>query len=121
MLLATGVDIVSVERIERLLKEFGDRFIKRVFPEGIGYCFEKRKGELVGCIAARFALKEAVIKACSSVGRDISYGDVEILGGGKSINLKVKGCEEISFKFSISHERAFAVAVVNLWLEEEVH
>ena len=117
MLVATGIDVVSVKRVEELLERYGERFLKKILPEGWDYCLKKRRGEFAGCIASRFALKEAAIKACSAAGREVSFGAVEVRGGGKSLSLKVKGCEEFSFLFSVSHEREFAAAVVNLWLE----
>ncbi len=114
MLLSCGIDIVSVKRVERLLNKYGKRFIRKVFPEGVDYCFKKRKGEVAGCIAARFALKEATVKALSSVGRKVSFKDIVIFGGGSSMSLKVKNCNDLRFVFSISHERDYAVAVVNV-------
>lgn len=113
MIVSCGVDIVSNRRIEKVLNRWGDRFLERVFPEGIDYCRKKRKGEYVGCIAARFALKEAVIKAFSSIGISLSFSDVVIKGGGKSIALNVKNYD-FRLIFSISHEREYSVAFVNV-------
>ncbi|TCK04026.1 holo-ACP synthase [Phorcysia thermohydrogeniphila] len=114
MLVSCGVDIVSVKRVERLLDKYGERFIRKVFPEGIDYCFKKRKGELAGCIAARFALKEAVIKAFASIGKRISFKDIVICGGGSHLTLKVKNFEDLKLLTSISHEKEYAVAIVNV-------
>jgi len=119
MLIACGVDIVSVRRVEELLKRYGERFTRKVFPEGLDYCYKRRKGELPGCIAARFALKEAVIKALSQVGKKVNFRDISIKGGGRSLKLEVKGCENFNFLYSISHEREFAVAVVNVLKAEK--
>ncbi len=118
MLLSCGIDIVSVRRIEEILDRYGDRFLKKVFPEGVEYCQKKRKGEFAGCIAARFALKEAVIKALSSIGKEVGFRDITVTGGGKKLAINVKGCEELKFIYSISHEREFAVAVVNVFKTE---
>ncbi|SMO78914.1 holo-[acyl-carrier protein] synthase [Balnearium lithotrophicum] len=121
MIVGIGIDIVSVKRIKDTYERFGDRFIKKVFPEGIDYCFKKRKGELHGCIAARFALKEATIKALSQVGIQVGFKDVSVLGGGRRIKLKLrKEIEGKELLFSISHEREFAVAVVNV-VKREFH
>ncbi len=115
MIVGLGIDIVSIKRIEDIYKRFGNRFIRKVFPEGIDYCFKKRKGEFYGCIAARFALKEATIKALSQVGIQVGFKDVSILGGGRRIKLKLRRrIEGKELLFSISHEREFAVAVVNV-------
>jgi len=115
MVLGVGVDIVSVKRIERLIDRFGERFLKRVLPEGYDYCLKKRKGELPGCIAARFALKEATVKALSQAGYKAGIRDVTVKGGGKELSLSVKNLSpRLKFLYSISHEREFAVAVVNV-------
>lgn len=60
-IIANGIDIVSVERVERLFERYGRRFMDRV------YCAdEKRRAEErpdVGqFLAGRFAAKEAVLK-----------------------------------------------------------
>ncbi|MEO2066242.1 MAG: 4'-phosphopantetheinyl transferase superfamily protein [Desulfurobacteriaceae bacterium] len=122
MLLAVGVDIVSVKRFEELHRKYGERLIKKVFPEGVDYCFKKRKGELQGCLAARFALKEATVKALSQAGLRTSISRVKVLGGGKELKVEVEGLKGRGLKllFSISHERDYAVAVVNL-VEETRH
>ncbi len=114
MLISCGIDIVSVKRIERTLDRYGDRFLKKVFPEGVEYCQKKRKGEFAGCIAARFALKEAVIKALSSIGKEVGFRDITVTGGGKKLAINVKDSKELKFIYSISHEREFAIAVVNV-------
>ena len=115
MLVGVGVDIVSVKRVEELINRFGERFLKKVLPEGYEYCLKKRKGELSGCIAARFALKEATVKALSQAGYRVGIKDVSVKGGGRGLSLTVKGLSpQLKLLYSISHEREFAVAVVNV-------
>ncbi|SNR62773.1 holo-ACP synthase [Desulfurobacterium atlanticum] len=113
MIVSCGVDIVSNKRIETVLNKWGDKFLEKVFPEGVDYCRKKRKGEYIGCIAARFALKEAVIKAFSSLGISVSFSDIVIRDGGKNISLSVKG-QSFKFLFSISHEKEYSIAFVNV-------
>ena len=115
MILGVGIDIVSVKRVEELLNRFGERFLKKILPEGYDYCLEKRKGELCGCIAARFALKEATVKALSQAGYRVGVKDISVKGGGRELSLTVKGLSpKLKLLYSISHEREFAVAVVNV-------
>ena len=115
MILGVGVDIVSVKRIEELINRFGERFLKKILPEGYDYCLEKRRGEFCGCVAARFALKEATVKALSQAGYRVGIKDVSVKGGGRELSLKVKGLSpRLKLLYSISHEREFAVAVVNV-------
>jgi holo-[acyl-carrier protein] synthase len=57
-----GTDIVSVPRIARLVAERGSAFLERWFTaQEIAYC--ARKAEPSRHLAARFAGKEAVVKA----------------------------------------------------------
>ena len=115
IVLGIGIDIVSVNRIEKLYGQFGIKLVNKLFPEGIDYCLKKRKGELYGCIAARFALKEATVKALHQAGFKTTISKITVLGGGGKIELRVEGLsKEIELLFSISHEREFAVAVVNV-------
>jgi len=115
VLVACGVDVVSVKRFERLLEKYGSRLIKRLFPEGADYCFKKRRGELPGCLAARFALKEATVKAYSYAGVELPLSSVRVYGGGRELRLEVLGApKRFRAVYSISHEREFAVAIVNL-------
>ncbi len=62
MILGIGTDLANIERIERTLERFGDRFRNRVFTE-----IEQRKAErrrdTAGTYAKRWAAKEACSKA----------------------------------------------------------
>ncbi|MEM1375554.1 MAG: holo-ACP synthase [Pseudomonadota bacterium] len=62
MILGIGTDLANIERIERTLERFGDRFRNRVFTET-----EQRKAErradTPGTYAKRWAAKEACSKA----------------------------------------------------------
>jgi len=107
-----GIDIVSVDRIRELHNRYGDRLIKKLFPEGVDYCLKKRKGEFYGCLAARFALKEAAVKALSQLGLNLSLSKVRVRGGGRELRLEVEGLKGVELLPSISHERNYAVAVV---------
>jgi holo-[acyl-carrier protein] synthase len=61
MLGETGIDIVPVARIERLIRDHGDGFLRRWFTDGeIEYCTGKAVPSRH--FAARFAAKEAVAK-----------------------------------------------------------
>ena len=110
-----GIDIVSVPRVEKLISRFGERFLKKILPEGYEYCLNKTRKTLPECIAARFALKEATVKALHQAGFTIGIKDVSIKGGGRELHLHVKELPpQFKLLYSISHEREFAVAVVNV-------
>jgi len=61
-IIGTGLDATEIDRIEDAITRFGDRFIRRIFTEGeIAYCRAKR--DSASSFAARFAAKEAAMKA----------------------------------------------------------
>lgn len=121
-MLTTGVDILSVARVEEALARYGDRFLQRVFTDAeIAYC-RGRAPEL----AARFAAKEAVSKALGvgmrTLARDgIGWHEAEVINGtsgkpdvhlhGRAAQLaRDLGLTQLSL--SITHEREYAVAFV---------
>ncbi|SMP07220.1 holo-[acyl-carrier-protein] synthase [Desulfurobacterium pacificum] len=110
-----GVDIVSVKRVKSLLEKYGRAFVKKVLPEDDGYCGRKRKGELAGCYAARFALKEAFVKAFSQADVKVKITDVKVSGGGESLKVETPYDNVFHYLFSISHEKEYAVAFVVLF------
>ncbi|MPQ95704.1 holo-ACP synthase [Thioclava sp. JE_KL1] len=62
MILGIGTDLANIERIERTLDRFGDRFRNRVFTETEQRKAERRK-DVAGTYAKRWAAKEACSKA----------------------------------------------------------
>lgn len=75
---AVGVDIVGVERVARLLRENAE-FEHEVFTPGeLAWCGARRRR--LCHLAARFAAKEAVLKAIGTgVGKRMRWTDVEVL------------------------------------------
>ena len=62
MIFGIGVDLVETPRIERLLKQYGDRFARRVLTE-LEWPGYQRSNKPVLFVANRFAAKEAFSKA----------------------------------------------------------
>ena len=60
MILGIGTDLANIERIERVLARFGDRFRHRVFTET-----EQRRAERRPDVAATYAKRWAAKEACS--------------------------------------------------------
>ncbi len=76
MIIGTGIDIASKERIGNLYEKHGDRFLKRIFTEvEREYCLSF--SEPVVHLAARFAAKEATYKALGGVG-PIRWKEMEV-------------------------------------------
>ena len=115
--LTTGVDIIEISRIGRVLEHYGQRFLRRIFTPGeIEYCRERPPN-----LAARFAAKEATMKALGTGVRGVGWRDIEVIrasSGAPSIVLhgrakaraKRLGVQEIAL--SLSHSREYAVAFV---------
>jgi holo-[acyl-carrier protein] synthase len=64
MIVGTGVDIIEIERVKKAHQRFKDRFLHRLYTTAEAeYCL--RKSDPYPSLAARFAAKEAAIKAFS--------------------------------------------------------
>jgi holo-[acyl-carrier protein] synthase len=117
-----GVDIVSNERIRRSLETFGERFLKRVYtPREVEYC--QSFADPVPCLAARWAVKEAVIKAYFQVfGKLLRFKQIEVLGRkgypatAVILGKEGKRLEELKLQLiiSLAHERDYSVAVAQI-------
>jgi holo-[acyl-carrier protein] synthase len=111
--LVVGIDIIELERIHRALSCFGERFLRRVYTERE---IEEVR-ENVASLGARFAAKEAAIKA---LGGGISLKEVEIRREGKSPHIFLWGrarerAERMNLgkvEVSLSHSKNHAVAIV---------
>ncbi len=118
-----GVDVVEIGRIARAAERFGARFLERVYaPDELAYCRQRgrRPEQQAGCLAGRFAAKEAVMKALGTGARGVSFHEIVVTrlpGGRPGVSLlgraaaaaRRQGVDEISL--SISHGREVAVAV----------
>ena len=81
MILGIGLDVCDVERIRRALEATsGARFRSRVFTDGErAYCEARRRGRFAS-YAARFAAKEAAMKALGTGwSRGIGWRDFEVV------------------------------------------
>ncbi len=79
MIVGTGVDVIEIARISRVLAERGERFERRVFtPQEIETC--RAVGRPVPHFAIRFAVKEAAMKAVGTGwARGVRWLDIETL------------------------------------------
>jgi holo-[acyl-carrier protein] synthase len=124
MLTGLGVDIIEVSRIKKALDRWGERFLKRVFtPQEKRYSMRKAFPEQ--SLAARFAAKEAVMKAIGTgLSGGIAWTDVEIVNnpsGKPEVKLGRKITSLIGKRkilISLSHTREFAIAFAVLEEEE---
>ena len=81
-IIGTGIDVIEVARIERALTNpvTGERFRNRVFTSGeITYCESRGKGRYQS-YAARFAAKEAAMKAMGTGwNRNVGWSEIEVM------------------------------------------
>lgn len=74
-MLAVGVDMIEIERLEKALARHGERFNRRFFTaQEQAYC-RGRADRLAG----RFAVKEAVAKALGTGIGDVNWTDIEVV------------------------------------------
>jgi len=76
--IAVGTDICDVQRIKKIEEQHGPRFLKKVFTGGeIIYCMKKVSKHT--SLAARFAAKEALLKALGTGLRSgLQWKEIEI-------------------------------------------
>jgi holo-[acyl-carrier protein] synthase len=112
-----GVDIIEIDRIQQTVERWGERFLRRVYTDTELRLY---KGK-VESLAARFAGKEATVKALGTGMRGIGWKDIEILhepSGKPLINLYRRAQEEAcdlrlkDLAISLSHSREYAIAFV---------
>lgn len=74
-----GIDIVETERVARMIREHGQRFLQRCFTvEELRYASDKRRE--VEHLAGRFAGKEAILKVLGTGwSGGVSWTDAEVL------------------------------------------
>jgi len=117
-----GVDIVDLDRIERVYHRYGMKFLQRFLSEKeIAVCLHKP--QVIASVAGRFAAKEAVVKALGTgFTGDVHWKSFEILNDeqGRPFVRSVdpdcfpSGC---SLKISIAHDRHSAVATALMYKE----
>jgi holo-[acyl-carrier protein] synthase len=123
MIVAIGIDIVEISRIEAIFAQRGERFRLRVFTKTeIDYC-EGRASRLES-YAARFAAKEAAMKALGTGwGEGVGWHDIEIARaetGAPTLRLLGRALERMSeigarkAHLSLTHSRYIAMAQVIL-------
>jgi len=117
MILRTGVDLIEIERIEKTIERYDQRFLRRVFtPQELEDCAGN-----VQSIAVRFAAKEAVSKAFGTGIGAVSFKDIEIrrqVSGAPYVVLHNRAAslaDELglaSWSVSLSHTESHALAFV---------
>ncbi len=115
---AVGCDVVSLSEVAQSLQTFGDRYVRKVFTDAeAGYCTGPDR---VARFAARFAAKEAVIKALRITDHATPLREIEVVSNDPVPALRLHGSiREIAersgyatWTVSLSHTTCHAVALV---------
>ncbi len=121
MVVGIGLDIVSCRRVQAALTRFGERFLARILTE-------RERGDLRGvqaeAVAARFAAKEAALKALGcGLTQGVRWRDVEVTHAPSGTpRMRLGGCARergralgvTNCHVSLTHEREHAAALVVL-------
>ena len=117
MKLATGVDLIEINRIEEVIARHGKHYLERIYtPAELEQC-----GRRAESLAGRFAAKEAVAKALGSGIGDVSWKEIEVLGDEQHApRLTLYGTAKqkagelglTTWSVSISHSQSHSVALV---------
>ena len=115
-----GTDIIEVSRIEKLIKDKGDRFLNRIYTQKeIDYCESKGSNKFQH-YAGRFAAKEAVFKILAvnfsnqNNNKPLKFQNIEILNnddGSPYVNIIHDVMVLNTLRISISHIKEYATAV----------
>ena len=123
MIFGIGVDIVATGRFQRFIDAGNSAIMERLFtPDERSLCGSRK--DAASCLAARFAAKEAFLKALGTGLREgISWLDLEVSNdplGKPELILSGKAAEQfqrnglIRVHLSLSHDGGSAVAMVVL-------
>ena len=109
-----GTDIIKIDRIEKSLDKFGEKFKTKFLNESEIKILKKTQS-----IAGFWAAKEAISKALGcGIGAELSFHDIIISKnkkGAPSFTLSKEAQNRHNIKsssLSISHDGGFAIAVV---------
>jgi len=118
MIYGTGIDIVEVERFQRIVEKWGDRFISRILTDNEKH-FCLNRSNSVSSIAARFAAKEALYKSIpESLQQHAGWQDMEVISdnsGRPHVRLfgeLAAGLENYKVHISLSHSQKSAIAII---------
>ena len=114
-IVGTGVDLVEVPRFDRVVKRSGERFLHRVFTDGELKYARSRK-TMMQHLAARFAAKEAVVKALGAPkGLGLEWHDLEISHSASGqpqvvFHRSMSRWRKLEVHLSLTHTAEYAVA-----------
>ena len=128
MIYGTGIDIIDIKRIRRVIRKYGNRFKKRCFSIAEIKRSENRLNS-VESYAKRYAAKEACAKALGTgLARGVFWKDIEVVnnqygkpfiklhGKAKDIFRNMDKASDTKIEVSLSDERKYAIANVTIYV-----
>jgi holo-[acyl-carrier protein] synthase len=121
VILGSGVDLAEVSRIRDAIGRYGDRFVSRIYTER-EIAYVERKANRFERYAARFAAKEAAMKALGTGWHGVQWKDFEVAnlpsgrptlllhGGAKTIADKL-GVRQITISLTHTSETGLAFVI----------
>jgi len=118
-----GIDVVEVARLADALRRHGDHFVERVFTDRERAACDPRADRVLA-LAARFAAKEACLKALGTGWAEgLGFRDVEVVREGnqpprlvlhREAARRAEALGVIRSHVSLTHQPGLAAAVVVL-------
>ena len=128
MIYGTGIDIIDINRIRRVIRKYGNRFKKRCFSDNEIERSDKRLNS-VESYAKRYAAKEACAKALGTgLARGVFWKDIEVVnnqygkpfiklhGNAKDIFRNMDKASDTKIEVSLSDEKKYAIANVIIYV-----
>ncbi len=116
-MIAVGVDLIEISRIETMVERYGDRFLDRIYTEGeLAYAAGR-----LSALAARWAAKEAAAKALGTGIGQVGFQEIEVIcdaQGKPELRLHGNAARLAArlnlrqFALSLSHTAGYALAFV---------
>lgn len=119
MIVGVGMDLTEVDRIAAMVARWGESFTRRVYTDG-ERDYAMSRANVAMHLAARFAAKEATLKALG-VPSGLSWHEMEVVGGGQEAPLLVLRGQALAaadrlgvvrMHLTLTHTRDIAAAVV---------
>ena len=127
MIYGSGIDIIDINRIRKVINKYGNRFKKRCFSNSEIERSDKRLNS-VESYAKRYAAKEACAKALGTgLARGVFWKDIEVVnnqygkpfiklhGKANKIYQNMNKNSNIQIEVSLSDEKKYAIANVTIY------
>lgn len=120
MVVGVGIDLIELERIKQVIQRHGERFLDKVYTKHEQETCEN--GVTLQRLAARFAGKEAVMKALGTGwAKGVGWLDIEVInkveGGRPQVRLS-GGAQQVAMQLgvdfihiSLTHSDTVAAAI----------